>query len=118
MHMKNLNICQFGLILFVCVGFSMYGQNVFAGIDKLPESHSELKAITNGETGTNVRGESTQFNDYLNDDRYKVKDGDIRIMKFDDPDQSVVLGAEDAPAGVSYKMGFEETPLEKTILQS
>ncbi len=112
--MKNLHISHFGLILIICFGFSMYGQNTFAAIDKLPESHSELKAITNGETGTNVRGESTPFNDYLNDTRYKIKDGDIRIVEFNDPNEAVVLGAEDAPAGVSYKKGFEKNPLEKT----
>lgn len=82
---------------------SRESQNV---LDK--EELAELKKAK----GPSYKGESTDFNAYMNSDKQRVKDDDIRLVDLKDPNSKIVLGAEDAPAGVSFKMDFENSPLE------
>lgn len=72
------------------------------------EELAELKKAK----GPSYRGESADFDSYLNSDRPRMKDDDIRLVDLNDPNSKVVLGADDAPAGVSFKMDFENSPLE------
>lgn len=62
--------------------------------------------------GPNYKGESSDFNSYLNSGRATASDDDISILETGDPNAKVVLGADDAPAGVSFKMNFNNSPLE------
>lgn len=62
--------------------------------------------------GPSYKGESADFNTYLNSEKRRIKDDDISLLDLDHPNQKVVLGADGAPAGVSFKMDFENSPLE------
>lgn len=72
-------------------------------------SATEEKAIQSSSAGVNVQGESGGFDDYLNDDLFP-EDEEIRLMDVDS-NSRVVLGADDAPAGVSFKKSYEKSPI-------
>lgn len=75
-------------------------------------ARSEQALLTGGESGTDITGESGDFDDYLNDDQYGYGDGPLRLMDIDSQ-TAVVLGAEDAPAGLSLKRDFEQSPISE-----
>lgn len=75
---------------------------------------TEMEALKSGASGPNYKGESTDFESYLNDEQFLLKDDDIALIELDPArDEKVVLGAGDnEPAGVSYRFGFENSPIE------
>jgi len=61
--------------------------------------------------GTNVQGQSSGINAYLNDEEFELEDTDLKLIKIDD-NTRVVAGDEEYPVGVSLKKVFESNVLE------
>ena len=73
------------------------------------QSKSEQKAVAAANPGVNVKGESGDFNAYVNDGLFQT-DEEIRLMDVD-PDSRVVLGGDEDATGVSFKKSYSKSPI-------
>ena len=74
-------------------------------------SKAELDALKKDKAGTNIRGVSGDFDDYLNDEVLVQMDEDIRLVDLD-KNTKVVVGDADNPVGISLKRDFDNNLLE------
>ena len=72
-------------------------------------SKSEQKAVVASTPGVNVKGESGDFNTYVNDNEFPT-DEEVRLMDVD-PDSRVVLGGDEDSAGVAFKKSYTKSPI-------
>lgn len=95
------------MFLGFAVWMGMSGM-VWAGGDA-PQKKAATPAAAAQESGTNLQGESEDFDAYVNQGPAADEDG-IKLADLDQ-DTSVILGGEDN-LGVSLKRGYENSPLE------
>jgi hypothetical protein len=99
----------FGFCLVSSAAFAMGSDPSGSAPAATNQSKSEQKAVAAANPGVNVKGESGNFNEYVNDNLFPT-DEEIRLMDVD-PDSRVVLGGDDDATGVSFKKSYSKSPI-------